>query len=924
MSETLKADGITINGQPVIVLASSLFYFRVPRGLWSDRMAKIRAAGYNAIDVYFPWNYHELSEGKWSFQGERDIAEFLHMAQEAGLWVIARPGPYICSEWDGGGLPAYLFAKPNLRIRDNDPRFLRYVGRWFDRILTILAPFQLTRGGTVIAVQLENELDFYDCQDRAGYMQALRDMARERDIRVPLIACAGQGDLRGGSGDVAGIVPVINIYHADTDLGVEKRTLHFYERMRLHDLPLWVTETNRSHFFLRRLLSAGAKMVGPYLQTGGANPGFTNGINNWGKPLSFATTDYDFGGMIASDGSLRVEYEEALLLTRWLAVLGAALALARPICLPGGTLQGDLEAVEGGPYALDLEGGGRLVALPNTTLVPQSASLRLDGETLPRHSRLVIEAGRCPLLPLNLSLARWNLEGALAYATAEIALAQPLAQGLALVFYADGGGEIALSLPEGVQASLEGMELARQGTTITLTYPGVAAASARLTYPGGQTLLIFGLDRAAAARAQVSADGRISIPAVPGPAAAVKFPLDWHYQVLEQEPAPLDFKPAPSRSRAPYLEEMGILRGYGWYHARVEGLNARAVRGYLLQGAADILSLYASGRYLGTLTPGGASAYLPERVKREIAPDGDIDLAVRAEIWGHSNFDDPRLPALRLNALRGLSGIVAVLDERDLTPNWHINMLDAPENKDLFTARGLNTSGWPLVGFGGWFTTRAPSQVCYRKHITAGKAPLDCWVLAFPGLTRAVEVSVNGSNYMRVTPLDPYLDITGHVCCDQPVELVVYCAQDYQAPLAGGVTLLEGISAKDWSVSGLDESGLSTALNTALTDSAAAAELPVQIPPGQLALLWADFPETSSDALLSCAGRRVKLSVFFNGRLVGRVWPNPDAQYPRFVAGDPVRIYLPHPWWETQNRLMLLVEAVDPYEPGEIGPVEIV
>src|SRR5512136_2002314 len=121
----LDQNSIVIHQKPVIVLCRSLFYFRIPRALWQDRLGRIKAAGYNCIDVYFPWNYHELAEGAWDFSGERDVEAFLQLAVDTGLWIVARPGPYICSEWDGGALPAYLFTRRDLKIRDNDPRYLQ-------------------------------------------------------------------------------------------------------------------------------------------------------------------------------------------------------------------------------------------------------------------------------------------------------------------------------------------------------------------------------------------------------------------------------------------------------------------------------------------------------------------------------------------------------------------------------------------------------------------------------------------------------------------------------------------------------------------------------------------------------------------------------------------------------------------------------
>ena len=107
----LDQNGIYINGKYQTLLASSLFYFRIPRERWNDRMKLLKTAGYQAIDVYFPWNYHETAPDVWDFEGNKDVESFLKLAAENELFVIARPGPYICSEWDGGAIPAWLSEK---------------------------------------------------------------------------------------------------------------------------------------------------------------------------------------------------------------------------------------------------------------------------------------------------------------------------------------------------------------------------------------------------------------------------------------------------------------------------------------------------------------------------------------------------------------------------------------------------------------------------------------------------------------------------------------------------------------------------------------------------------------------------------------------------------------------------------------------
>ncbi len=127
-----------LDGKSEIILCASLFYFRLPRGLWKERLNKVKAFGYNAIDVYFPWNHHETEEGIGILRREGCGTVSYRMPQmQVYGWLLGQD-PYICSEWDGGALPAYLFVKENLRIRDNDPAFLQHVARWYAQILPIL------------------------------------------------------------------------------------------------------------------------------------------------------------------------------------------------------------------------------------------------------------------------------------------------------------------------------------------------------------------------------------------------------------------------------------------------------------------------------------------------------------------------------------------------------------------------------------------------------------------------------------------------------------------------------------------------------------------------------------------------------------------------------------------------------------------
>ena len=132
---TISGDHFVRNGKPYQILSGAIHYARVPRAYWRDRLQKARAMGLNTVETYVFWNLHEPTPGVFDFSGQLDIAEFLREAQQEGLNVILRPGPYVCAEWEAGGYPAWLFKDPSLKVRSQDPRFrclgaMLVMGRW--------------------------------------------------------------------------------------------------------------------------------------------------------------------------------------------------------------------------------------------------------------------------------------------------------------------------------------------------------------------------------------------------------------------------------------------------------------------------------------------------------------------------------------------------------------------------------------------------------------------------------------------------------------------------------------------------------------------------------------------------------------------------------------------------------------------------
>jgi beta-galactosidase len=156
-SLVVKDGKFLMNGRPYQILSGEIHYARVPRAYWRDRLRKAKAMGLNTISVYIFWNLHEPQPGVYDFTGNLDVAEFVRIAQQEGLNVLLRPGPYVCAEWELGGYPAWLIKDPGMVLRSNAPQYMEPVRRWMTRLGKELAPLQSGRGGPIVGVQLENE-----------------------------------------------------------------------------------------------------------------------------------------------------------------------------------------------------------------------------------------------------------------------------------------------------------------------------------------------------------------------------------------------------------------------------------------------------------------------------------------------------------------------------------------------------------------------------------------------------------------------------------------------------------------------------------------------------------------------------------------------------------------------------------------------
>ena len=198
-SFTIGEKDFLLDGKPLQIRCGEIHFARVPRELWRDRLHSLKAMGLNAVCAYLFWNFHEFEQGKYDWSGQADAGEFCRIAQEEGLWVILRPGPYACAEWDGGGLPWWLLKEKGIRLRTGDPEFLKAAEAWYHEVGAQLAPLQITRGGPIIMAQVENEYGSYG--NDAAYMGQLRQALINAGFNIPLFDCNPVGDLKKGKRD---------------------------------------------------------------------------------------------------------------------------------------------------------------------------------------------------------------------------------------------------------------------------------------------------------------------------------------------------------------------------------------------------------------------------------------------------------------------------------------------------------------------------------------------------------------------------------------------------------------------------------------------------------------------------------------------------------------------------------------------------
>lgn len=307
-------DQFYLNGQPFKIISGGIHYFRVVPEYWHDRLIKLKAMGCNTVETYVPWNWHEPEKGRFCFEGRKDLRKFILLAQELGLYVIVRPSPYICAEWEFGGLPGWLLADDTMRLRSYYGPFLNHVREYYRELFKILKPLQINYGGPVILMQVENEYGYYGEDSR--YMEEIRKIMIDNGTVVPLVTSDGPTEESLSCGSIEGALPTGNF-------GSRTRERFQVLEKYTNGGPLMCTEFwvgwfdhwgNGGHMKgnleesaadLDQMLKLGS--VNIYMFEGGTNFGFMNGSNYYDE-LTPDVTSYDYDAVLTEAGDTTEKY----------------------------------------------------------------------------------------------------------------------------------------------------------------------------------------------------------------------------------------------------------------------------------------------------------------------------------------------------------------------------------------------------------------------------------------------------------------------------------------------------------------------------------------------------------------------------------------------------------------------------------------
>ena len=316
-AHTFKAENghFTLDGKPFQVISGEMHYPRIPHAYWRDRMRMAKAMGLNTITTYVFWNVHEPRPGEYDFSGNNDVAEFVREAQQEGLYVILRPGPYACAEWEFGGFPAWLLKDHDIVVRSNDPKFMDPTRRWIARMGKELAPLQIGNGGPIILVQVENEYGSFD-KDH-DYMEQVRHMIIDAGFTKSQLYTA-DGPEQVPNGALPVLPAAINYGPGESQKGFValKKLRPDGPFMNSEYWDGWFDHWGAKHASTNAKQQAAdldwtlrqGYSISLYMFHGGTSFGWMNGANSNGKNYEPDVTSYDYDSPLDESGRTTPKY----------------------------------------------------------------------------------------------------------------------------------------------------------------------------------------------------------------------------------------------------------------------------------------------------------------------------------------------------------------------------------------------------------------------------------------------------------------------------------------------------------------------------------------------------------------------------------------------------------------------------------------
>ena len=296
---TATGDHFMLDGKPFQIRSGEMHFSRVPRPYWRDRLRKMKAMGLNTVATYMFWNVLEPEPGQFAFTGNNDAAAFMRAAKAEGMYVLLRPGPYACAEWEWGGYPYWLANIPDLKVRSRDPRFLEACGRYLKEVAAQLTPYQVSKGGPILMVQVENEYGSYGSDK--DYLGFIRDTLKGAGFNVPLYTVDGPSDSMLSGGTLPDVFAGVNL-GGDPEGGFKQLAKYKQSQPQFcgEFYPGWFDQWGQGHSLVplpdglkdfEWMMSRGISF-NLYMVHGGWTPGFMNGANVDGGDYHPQTNSY--------------------------------------------------------------------------------------------------------------------------------------------------------------------------------------------------------------------------------------------------------------------------------------------------------------------------------------------------------------------------------------------------------------------------------------------------------------------------------------------------------------------------------------------------------------------------------------------------------------------------------------------------------